>query len=358
MKEKILYLSHIDWNWIKQRPQFIAEGLKRHFDVSVLYMFQNGKRKALQKRSHKGEKVNPLFTIPFAGRIGGFVGNINVFFMKMQLYFHIRRFNPDYIYITYPTQIEILPKFFNGKIIYDCMDNYSALCLENQREKNCELEKLLVQKADYILVSSNNLIQKLIERYGAEFEQKMNLIRNGYNGKILEITEQNKTEKSTFTISYIGTIGRWFNFDFVLKSIEDFPNLRYKIIGPLDVEAPKSERIEYTGTIEHDKLFGAVKQTDCLVMPFVLNEIVEAVDPVKLYEYINYNMNILCVKYDEVERFSPFVHFYTDYNSFKEQINAMMQDNSLKYDAERRKNFLTENSWSARVAAIEQIVSK
>ena len=42
----------------------------------------------------------------------------------------------------------------------------------------------------------------------------------------------------------------------------------------------------------------------------------------------------------------------------EEQINAMMQDNSLKYDAERRKNFLTENSWSARVAAIEQIVSK
>ena len=358
MKEKILYLSHIDWNWIKQRPQFIAEELKTYFDVSVLYMFQNSKRKTLQKRSYKGEKVTPMFAIPFAGRIGGFVGKLNTVFMKMQLSFHIKRVTPDYIYITYPTQMEILPKFFKGKIIYDCMDNYSAMCLETQRERIYELEKLLIQKSDYILVSSNNLIQKLIEQYGVSFEQKMNLIRNGYNGEILEITKQNKIENSTFTIAYIGTVGRWFNFDFVMKSLEDFPNLRYKIIGPVDVEAPKSERIEYAGTIEHDKLFDAVKQTDCLTMPFVLNDIVEAVDPVKLYEYINFNKNILCVKYNEIERFSPFVHFYTDYNSYKEQISAMMQNNSLKYDAETRENFLIENSWSARVAAIEQIVSQ
>ena len=27
MMKKILYVTNVDWNWIKQRPQFIAENL-------------------------------------------------------------------------------------------------------------------------------------------------------------------------------------------------------------------------------------------------------------------------------------------------------------------------------------------
>ena len=28
---------HIDWNWIKQRPHFLAEGLNEYCDITVLY---------------------------------------------------------------------------------------------------------------------------------------------------------------------------------------------------------------------------------------------------------------------------------------------------------------------------------
>jgi len=37
MKSKILYLMHVDWEWIKQRPQFIAEGLSKFYDVHVFF---------------------------------------------------------------------------------------------------------------------------------------------------------------------------------------------------------------------------------------------------------------------------------------------------------------------------------
>ena len=35
--KRILYLSHISWNWIKQRPQFIAEQLAKDYIVDVYY---------------------------------------------------------------------------------------------------------------------------------------------------------------------------------------------------------------------------------------------------------------------------------------------------------------------------------
>ena len=34
MSKRILYLMHIPWGWIKQRPHFIAEGLNDRYDVN------------------------------------------------------------------------------------------------------------------------------------------------------------------------------------------------------------------------------------------------------------------------------------------------------------------------------------
>ena len=41
-------------------------------------------------------------------------------------------------------------------------------------------------------------------------------------------------------------------------------------------------------------------------MPFVINEIINAVDPVKIYEYINFNKDIIMCYYDEVRRFNKY----------------------------------------------------
>ncbi len=34
-KKRILYVMHLDWSWIKQRPQFIEEKLEHEFDMYV-----------------------------------------------------------------------------------------------------------------------------------------------------------------------------------------------------------------------------------------------------------------------------------------------------------------------------------
>ena len=37
--KKILYVMNVEWNWIKQRPHFIAEGLSKNYHVEVLYRY-------------------------------------------------------------------------------------------------------------------------------------------------------------------------------------------------------------------------------------------------------------------------------------------------------------------------------
>ena len=82
--------------------------------------------------------------------------------------------------------------------------------------------------------------------------------------------------------------------------------------------------MEFMGTVEHNKLYSAVKDSTALIMPFKVNKIIESVDPVKLYEYINFNKNILTIKYNEINRFDKFVYFYSDYTEYKKQLEKLL----------------------------------
>lgn len=357
MKQKMLYMSHIDWGWIKQRPQFMAEALHAHFDVAAVYAYQNKRRNTLQKRTDSILPVHPLYTIPFSSRTA-ITRRIDGAFRAWQYSRFLKKYRPEYLYFTHPNQYPVIPKGYTGKIIYDCMDNHTAMASDKQKPVIRAYEEKLVERADYILVSAQKLKEELLKNYPALAAEKITIVRNGYNGQILPVKEE-PAKADTFTISYIGTIGSWFNFDFLLKSLEEFPNLTYRIIGPSDnPNLPKADRLVYTGTIEHHKLHDAIADVQCLTMPFQLNEIVEAVDPVKLYEYINFNKNILCIRYKEIERFEPFVYFYTDYESFRDQIQRMMNNNTLRYTQQDRQAFLSENSWVSRAYAVAKIMQK
>ena len=87
-------------------------------------------------------------------------------------------------------------------------------------------------------------------------------------------------------------------------------------------------------------------------------DIIKSVDPVKLYEYINFNKNIICLKYEEVERFEPFVYFYNNFEDFKAIINHLKENNSLKYSQTERLDFLQQNTWKERCRFIKNILDE
>ena len=185
----------------------------------------------------------------------------------------------------------------------------------------------------------------------------MYLVRNGYDGNIASVMPKRRAQRYTFC--YFGTISHWFNFEYVLKSLNDFPDLQYLLIGPIEggTSIPSHNRLIYMPPIKHEELTEATKEADAFIMPFELNELILSVDPVKLYEYINFGKDILCVKYSEIERFDPFVFFYDDYDSFHNQIGKMMDSSERKYSDEERLSFLEQNTWVHRVESIISILN-
>ncbi len=66
-KNELVYVMNVDWNWIKQRPHFIAELLNTQFNVHVMYQHRYG-RTGLQKRENVDVNLNPIYVIPRGDR--------------------------------------------------------------------------------------------------------------------------------------------------------------------------------------------------------------------------------------------------------------------------------------------------
>lgn len=345
MKKRVLYLMHVDWGWIKQRPHFIAEKLDTVFDVTVFYQFARS-RKVITSNPSKTKKF-PIIVLPLK-RMRIF-HSLNSFIQQMIFSIILKVIRPNIIWITHPSLYDFIPKrnINKFKIIYDCMDDVQGFNYIPVVKKNLDIsERQLLHDSNIVFVSSQNLQNKIIERGCSS--NKTVLIRNGYNGKIIDAVDKKILPLKDFKIAYIGTISEWVDFDTIKKSLNEINNLEYHFFGPIECEIPENEKIIFHGPINHSKLYDVVQDVDCLIMPFKLNELIQSVDPVKLYEYINFNKNIITIYYKEIQRFNDFVYFYNNSDEYINVLKGLIANNELKYSQDQRLEFLKENTWDKR----------
>ena len=349
MVKKILYFMHVDWRWIKQRPHFIAEGLSSYYDVTVVHFCSKHFLFREYDISDYNLNILPALRLPFYQN--KIIYALNREYIRIYFKFLIKKYNPDFIWITFPQLYDYMPTELNCKLIYDCMDLATGFDFSDDfKSKISEQEEKLVNDANLVLVSSDYLFKRLNNRDSCE--KKLLKVRNAFNGQIIKNKPEKKLEKP-FKIGYVGTISQWINLEDIKKALDKLECIEFHFIGPLEIDIKLDDRTKFYGVIRHENLYEHVKDFDCLIMPFKLNALVKSVDPVKLYEYINFNKPIISIYYEELDYFSSFLYFYSNVeellNLFKKLINT---DFKRKYSNAERIRFLKENSWDKRVKQI------
>lgn len=349
-RDKILYIMGIDWEWIYQRPQIFEQHLESIYDVMVV--FPRSIMKILyKKRINYPLYYKILWTLPFQEK-NKFIGWIANCFHKI-IFRNINQYKA--IFIGYPLYNRYIPLNYNGKIIYDCMDNYEALYPDKKRiERIMYQEKLLLKRCDCLLVTGEKLKHKIDNLLQ---ENKAILVRNGTKcDKVIDVKTIERKEK--YKIGYFGTIAEWFDYSLLLKSLEYNTNIQYNLIGPVVFQCEEiNDRMIFEGIVKHEMLLQFVEEYDCMIMPFIVNDVVEWVDPVKLYEYIAFGKCIISAYYKEIERFEEFVYFYNNEREYMDLLRELIKEGfPPKYTKEKQKRFLKENSWEARFSKLDKIL--
>lgn len=354
---KLFYFMNVDIAWIKQRPHFLADELSKRFNIKVFYPYFFNRKVLVNINESYNYKTEKIIRLPNAIRskkLHSITDNLGSHIIKKE----IAEEKPEILYFCDPKQVNFIPEAYTGIIVYDCMDDLLAMT-KTKEEKKCllENEENIINRSHIVLVSSNELKNTIIKRYGNSISYKLLLVRNAFNGDIKPFTqkERNSDKKRGLNLCYFGTISHWFDFDLIHKSLLDFDNIEYTLIGPIieGVKIPNSPRVHYLGIIKHEDLWSKVKKCDAFIMPFKLNNIVKSVDPVKFYEYINFNKNIISVYYQEVNRYSKFVMFYNNYIGYKNNIINLFESKDTIYSMKDRVKFLKENTWIKRAESVE-----
>ena len=345
---------HVEWGWIKQRPHFIAEGLSKIYNVKVV----------TEREYKKSDTKNPtsislsyIYRLPFVRF--KLIRLLNLYLKKLQYISKIKR--SSIVWITSPCFMDYIPSsaFKGKKIIYDCMDDYLEFPFQTEEQIQTikQNERELFNKSDIVFATSNYLKQQLLKRYG---NKNIHVVNNAI--KELECIKNNIELPTNFSIYknckkkkivYIGTISEWFDFDLV-KYILENSDVEFFLFGPTDTNIPNIKGINHMGAIEHDFIFEVMNNADVLIMPFIINKLIESVNPVKLYEYIYSGKPCIAPLYGESSYFQDFVYLYNN----KEECLEFIKNNNLlpKKSYKDSVEFCSENTWNKRIEFINEII--
>ena len=235
MKKKILYLMHVDWHWIKQRPHFLAEELSANFDVLVAYP-HNNRRSHLVRNKTNLFRV-PMWSLPFS-RFKA-ISFINTCVKSLYFWGLILIYRPTVVWFTFPTLVPQmgLRLLENKVIVYDCMDDAPEFkTSELERQRILHKERDLLSCADIILITSENLRNKLLAR-GA-VANKLALVRNAFGGAVCAETATSIVEdkpKGMFKILFVGAVGDHIDFDPLLHCINCLEGVEFHFFGPVTI---------------------------------------------------------------------------------------------------------------------------
>ncbi|MDU7363119.1 glycosyltransferase [Clostridium sp.] len=370
----ILYMSFVDWFWIKQRPQHFVEFLSE--DNKVVYFCMQAWRKnsntiivnndskhevnlSIIKKGNltvSRKKVLPLH------RKYKFIENINDKITEARLKKLDKVNNFNIVVFTHPMQLKYFPIdiLIGKKVVYDCMDDYEEFNYYDNKEL-LKYEKKLYDISDKIVCTSDKLKEKLIVKYGNK--KMVRIINNGvdlHNFNVNNVSKSQIINNSRMNnVAYIGAISEWFDFKLIKNVALRNKDINFYIIGPIEKGISIEEfngltNINIIGSIPYEEVPKVLYSVDVAIMPFILNDLIKAVNPVKIYEYLAMGKNVLAIRYSETEKFSEHVDLYSNEDEFEYKLRNLLNKN---VDIKERIDYAKDHSWEKRVKEFYRFIT-
>jgi len=368
---KILVLSINDWLGLKQRVHHIAEYLSEHNDIvffcQTTWMknnYNSYSRDEIKKRIipvSNSLTIRRMTVLPL-NRLN-VVNKINTVIKKRVIMKIEREFKPDCIITTLPEQYSVIPKDYEGLILYDCMDDHASF---GGKIKLNVYEKRLIQRANAVTVSSERLARKI---EGYNLNKKIEIVKNATRFEVFHdyITKNNgkkrpeELELGKKIIGYFGVVRDWFNIEAVIKSASQHKDCEYIIIGPIDnpvtrIKLNQYSNIKCIGQRKFEDLPQYLYYFDVCIMPFKLSELIENVNPVKLYEYLSMGKPTVVTYYEEIQQFEPYVYFAKDDDDFCDKVSRALCENNESL-LKKRIEFAESNTWKVRTDQMMAVIN-
>jgi len=253
--------------------------------------------------------------------------------------------------ISYPHPIipKVLQRFKqNGwVVIYDARDDWEEFSKVGQASwYRTWAEKYIVGNSDKSSAVSWPLAEKL-SKYSIE---KVSVVPNALSPKFKSPDFVKRNTRRNL-IGYFGHLtDSWFDWDSLILVAKDLPEFIFEIIGhsePDDLTVPENVRL--LGPKNHPEINEIASRWDAAIIPFKMGPLADAVDPIKIYEYLALGLPTVSFTMPQIDDY-PITKTVVDVDGFKKELEWAV---NLEVDYEEVDAWLQQNTWEKRVEYYE-----
>jgi teichuronic acid biosynthesis glycosyltransferase TuaH len=311
----IVYPPTIDWTWMFQRPQQILSQFAKD-GWRVIYANKT------QRKGAPPTKVMP---------------NLEVWHDWELLKKTIKRVDVLWISWAFHHDANLDAKV----VVYDCLDDFDVWD---------KYESQMLKRANIVFTTSEVLYKK-----HSGHHKRVIMVRNAcdpnYIGSRVYPVPSELVGLKKPIIGFIGALGSWIDVPLLDKIATKYSLV---IIGPkLGKEPPR--RAKYLGTKNYSQLPCYYSNIDLGIIPFEINRVSLAANPIKMYEYMAAGKPVVATNIPECGLYPEVVFKSKGHEEFIGNINKAIGISNCSSTA---RSIALENSWGARYQVIKGEIEK
>lgn len=243
--------------------------------------------------------------------------------------------------------------FYLGALPQDCvaylrLDDYAKLpgCDSALIQRS---ERQMIAEADVVFGTAKRLLPRGAQRscylpQGVNFEH--------FAKTTLQIPQQK-------TLGFFGLLAEWVDFDLIAAVAWALPDWTLEFVGNaryLPETAKKIPNVRLLPAVPFAELPEVLGRWRAAWIPFVINELTEAVNPLKVREYLAAGLPTLSTPLPEVAAL-PSAQIVRSANEVARCLAAIVANDSAEQRAKRRES-VRGDSWAARAQTLRQTIAE
>ncbi len=264
------------------------------------------------------------------------------------------------LYIHFAPLADMIDHFENPVVIYDILDDLSIYepdevgIPEGRRVRS--YHPSMMERADIVMASA----PALIATHRSERDDIV-YVENGVDPGAFGAPAPRPPDVPDSggpIAGYHGMIARWFDFDLMDQVARDRRDIHFVLVGPVDPDTvdalsalTRHPNVHHLGPRPSSEIAAYVQSFDVGLVPFVVDDLTEAVSPLKMYEYMAAGVPVVATQLPVCVQ-HPMVVTASAPSEFGKAIaEAVVAGANLDYVAALRRA-AADASWSSRLQPV------
>jgi glycosyltransferase involved in cell wall biosynthesis len=317
-KNRVLWINSIG----NRKPTASVHDFKRI--VKKLTDFSKGEKKV----SSNINVFSPL-AIPFHGNALARWMNRKLLKMSVRRVCRKLGFQHPITWTFEPASADVAGALGEKAVVYHCVDEFSEFSGTN-KPALLEMEQRLMKKSKCVIVSSDRLLENK-----RKYNPNTHLVTHGVDVAHFRkacdpqtvVPEEMRALKKP-VIGFFGLIADWVDLDLIRFIADSRPGWNIVLIGKATTDMKVLEgakNIHWLGPRKYHDLPGYSRAFDVAILPFVVNELTLAANPLKLREYLAAGLPVVSSAIPEAEKLKGALRIGRSKTDFLAEIDSIIR---------------------------------